>query len=759
MEESDGIDAVAPRYTVAVRTLCEFTARRGDLSIRFTPAPSAQQGIAGHAVVAGRRGAGYVRELALQARHKSLTVRGRADGFDAGRNRLEEIKTHRGDLERMPANQRALHWAQLKMYAALLCMERGITRLEVALVYFDVKSELETILLESAAAADLCAHFEAQCEAFLAWATAELSHRARRDRHLAGLRFPFGDLRSGQRQMAEAVYRTVRAGGRLLVQAPTGIGKTIGTLFPALKASAAQSLDKLFFLVAKTSGRRLALEALALLGATAGPTPLRVLELVSKESACLHPGRACDGASCPLAAGFYDRLPAARQSALGLFLLTQQAVRELASDAAVCPYYLTQELARWCDVIVGDYNYFFDASAILHGLMAQNQWRIGVLVDEAHNLVSRARDMYSATLDPAALDAACAAASGPVKTRLAQLRHAWRALHDARSEDYFAGDEVPAAIVGHLQRVTAAIGDEVAEVSDVDERLLRFHFDALHFCRMADGFGPHALFDVTRVGGDATLCIRNVCPAPYLAPRFDACCAVILFSATLCPPEFHRRLLGLPQDADWIDVDSPFDARQLDVRVERGISTRFRDRPSSLAPIAALIGREYRARPGNYLAFFSSFDYLRAVLGEFRRSFPDVATWEQVRGMDAAQRERFVANFTTVGAGVGFVVLGGLFGEGIDLPGDRLIGAFIATLGLPRVTDVNLEMQRRMQMLFDAGYEYTYLYPGLQKVVQAAGRVIRTTADRGTVVLIDDRYMALRVRELLPNWWRIRVSP
>jgi Rad3-related DNA helicase len=416
-------------------------------------------------------------------------------------------------------------------------------------------------------------------------------------------------------------------------------------------------------------------------------------------------------------------------------------------------------MARWSDVVIGDYNYFFDTTAILHGLTAQNQWRVGVLVDEAHNLLNRGRDMYSATLEPAILDAAMPNASASVKTQLRRVQRTWRGLCDHRAEEYFVESAIPEALIGHLQAATTAIADDIVDSNlNAAEPLLRFHFDALHFCRMAEAFGEHSLFDVTRVGEDATLCIRNVSPAPFLAPRFAACTTAIVFSATLSPGDYYRRLLGLPQAAAWMNVDSPFDERQLSVHVERRISTRFRDRQRSLVPIARLIARQYRTQPGNYLAFFSSFDYLKSVLAVFKAEFPEVTAWEQVRGMDEAGRGEFLRAFVPEGCGIGFAVLGGVFAEGVDLPGDRLIGAFIATLGLPQVNEVNAEIERRMQTLFDAGYEYTYLYPGLQKVVQAAGRVIRTVSDRGTVHLIDDRYMAPQVQELLPRWWRIQCS-
>lgn len=752
-----------PRYSVAVRSLCEFTARSGDLSVRFTPAPSAEQGIAGHRRVGGRRGPGYIRELALQGTYQTLIVRGRADGYDPQRNLLEEYKTHRGDPARVPDNQRALHWAQLKIYGAMLCVERGLGQIDLSLVYFDIQSERETCLTEHCSAQQLTRYFEDHCERFLVWATLEMAHRERRERFLSELRFPHESLRSGQRQVAEAVYRSALAGQTVMVQAPTGIGKTLGTLFPQLKAAPRRRLDKIFFLVAKTSGRDLALGAVRqLLGD--GPAALRTIELVAKDAACSYPGRACEADSCPLAKGFYDRLAAARAAALDSMLLDRDLVRSVALAHQVCPYYLTQELARWCDVVVGDYHYFFDTHAMLHALTQQNQWRVGLLVDEAHNLLGRARGMYSASLESAALDAALQAAPAPLEKPLRDVQRAWHSIHSAQVEDYAAYAEVPAQFVMLLQRVTAAIADDAAlGASPPDDALLRFFFDTLHFCRMAEAFGAHSLFDVTQqtdgsTARGSTLCIRCVNPGAFLSARFGAVVTATVFSATLAPADFYRQLLGLPDATRWVNVASPFDERQLEVRIAPRISTRYHDRPRSYGPIVNVIADQYRADPGNYLAFFSSFDYLQAVLQLFKRRFPGIPACEQTRDMAAPDRAAFLARFAPGSRGVGFAVLGGAFAEGIDLPGDRLIGVFIATLGLPQVNDINTEMQRRMQTLFGCGYEYTYLYPGLQKVVQAAGRVIRSPTDRGTVVLIDDRYSAARVRRLLPEWWRM-ASP
>ncbi len=744
-------------YNVAVRALCEFTAKCGDLDLRFTPAPTAQEGIAGHALVAGRRGEGYQAELALSGEFGPLRVRGRADGYDPARNRLEEVKTYRGDLQRMPDNHRQLHWAQVKVYGWLLCQQQELSEVELALVYFDVASQKETLLTERHRAEDLRGFFEEQCRRFLAWAEQELAHNRARDMGLEALAFPHETFRHGQRQLAEAVYKAASTGCCLMAQAPTGIGKTLGTLFPLLKAVPRQSLDKIFFLAAKTPGRQLALDALEQLRAR----PLRVLELVARDKACEYPDNACHGESCPLAAGFYDRLPEARKAAAERHWLDRDSVREIALSHQVCPYYLAQEMARWSDVVVGDYNYYFDSSALLHGLTSANQWRIAVLVDEAHNLVERARKMYSAELDQLNLKALRKTAPAVLKKPLERVGRLWSELNREQAEEYRAYDAPPNKLLNALQGAVTAITDFLSDnPTALDSALQDFYFEAMQFGRMAEQFDSHSLFDLSKRPGKggrslSRLCLRNLVPAPFLGPRFAASRATVLFSATLSPRHYYGDLLGLARNTPWLEVDSPFRAEQLQVRVAANLSTRYQHRAASLAPIARLMAEQFAEHPGNYLAFFSSYDYLQQVASLFAREHPQVLIWLQARQMDEAERQAFIQRFEAGGRGIGFAVLGGAFGEGIDLPGDRLIGAFVATLGLPQLNPVNEQLKQRMAELFGAGYDYAYLYPGLQKVVQAAGRVIRTTEDRGVVHLIDDRFARPEVQRLLPSWWVI----
>ncbi|WP_194791464.1 ATP-dependent DNA helicase [Pseudomonas sp. UFMG81] len=747
-------------YTVAVRALCEFSAKVGDLDLRFTPSPTAQEGIAGHRRVVTRRAAGYEAEVALEGEYQGLRVRGRADGYDPAHNRLEEIKTHRGDLARQPDNHRQLHWAQAKVYAWLLCQARQLADIEVALVYLDIDSDSQTVISEQHSATALQEFFETQCQRFLAWARAQAQRLAERDLGLQALAFPYPAFRQGQRQLAETLYKAVSTGRCLMAQASTGIGKTLGTLFPLLKAVVPQQLDKLYFLTAKTPGRALALDALRQLTRDGSQPALRALELIARDKACEYPENACHGESCPLAKGFYDRLPAAREAAAALPLLDRASLREVALAHQVCPYYLGQEMARWVDLLVADYNYYFDAHALLFGLAQANQWRTAVLVDEAHNLVERGRQMYSASLDQGQLQALRQSKPAGLVSALDRLNRQWNALYKAQVAPYQASEQLPEAFLRALQQCIGLIQERMNQApADIEPKVLEFFYQALQFSRIADLFDEHFLFDISQRNAArgrrlATLCLRNVVPARLLGPRISAARSVTLFSATLNPRHFYSDLLGMPADTAWLEVAAPFRAEQLDVRIVSQVSTRYQQRQASLAPIVELIATQYVDRPGNYLAFFSSFEYLEQVAQLLAERHPELPQWRQAPGMDEAGREAFLARFVADGQGVGFAVLGGAFGEGVDLPGTRLIGAFVATLGLPQVNPVNEQFKQRLGRQFGAGFDYAYLYPGVRKVIQAAGRVIRGDQDRGVLYLIDERFTEPRVRQMFPSWWQ-----
>lgn len=759
---------------VGVRDLCEFTAREGDLDVRFGMSPNAREGVAGHETVAARRGSDYQREVTLKGACNALSVMGRADGYDSARNRLEEIKTFRGELSRQPASQRHLHWAQLKVYGWLLCDRDALPSITLALVYFNIDSAQEYPFDQTMGASELHAHFDALCARYVQWAAQEAAHRLRRDAHLARMAFPHQEFRPGQRELAEAVFRAGRSGSCLLAEAPTGIGKSIATLFPMLKAMPVRKLDKIYFLSAKTSGRQLALDALALCETpqAADPPfstqrddhtpPLRVVELIAKAKACLHPGQACTGATCPLALGFFDRLPSARVEWVSSIEGGASAVTVAARNHSICPYYFAQDLVRWADVVVADYNYYFDSNASLYGAMIDSEWRVSVLVDEAHNLIERARSMYSATLQLAQVKALRHELPA-LKRTWARLIRQWREFGLPDGSAYQLLDRPPAGFLKALQACSAEVGIYLVENADAPAQVRDFYLAALHLLRRAESFDDNSVFDVSRsamrnANSDSELVLRNVVPAPYVGPRLAAAHSVVLFSATLTPVDFYRGMLGVPADATVLQVASPFASAQLKITVARHISTRYKDRNSSLRAITELIADQQSQCPGNYLAFFSSFDYLELAANDLSDYFPQLVQWRQTRDMSEAAREQFLASFVEGGEGVGFAVLGGAFAEGVDLPGTRLIGAFIATLGLPPTDPINETYRAVIDRKFGSGYEYTYTYPGIRKVVQASGRVIRTLNDQGVLHLMDNRFASAAVRRLLPSWWSTNHS-
>jgi len=769
-------DSPSWTYTVSVRSLCEFTAKRGSLDRRFTPSATSLEGQAGQLAVLARRSPGYEIELPLETVHGNLRVRGRADGYEADVNRLEEIKTIRGPVEMIPENRRALHWAQLETYGALIAADRGLAELELALVYVDADTQNETVLREKATAAALQAAFEARCAQFEAWAAQEAAHRSARNADLSALPFPLGELRPGQRLLAEAVYRVAANGRHLLAQAPTGIGKTLGTLYPLLRAMPGQQLDKIGYMTCKGTGRITALEALHALREAAPTKALRVLTLVAKEQACEHPTKACHGDACPLANGFYDKLPAARAEAVQAGWLDAPAQRRIALKHDVCPYYLGQELLRWADVVVGDVHHAFDPHGQLYGLAQAQGWKLALLVDEAHNLIDRARDMYSTQLSLARVREAVANAPVSLRAPLRGLAKELVTLGQAQAADYQPLPTVPEALGEALQRVNVALGEYVQNHPLEVGPMLEFYFESFNLQRLLDRLDTHSLCDLQRSaatrpavqepanlslleddaddGRDVLLSVRNIVPGHFLKERFEGCHSVTLFSATLGPPDYPRHLLGLPDDTAWIDVPAPFPPEHLSVQVAN-LSTRYEHREQSLNALVDVLATQYEQHPGNYLAFFSSFDYLDKAAARLALRHLALPQWSQSRSMGDAARRAFLDRFVEGGRGIGFAVLGGAFAEGVDLPGTRLIGAFIATLGLPPVSPLQEQVRERLDTMFGADHGYADLVPGMQKVVQAAGRVLRSVDDKGYVWLLDQRYRRPEVRALLPAWWQV----
>lgn len=749
---------------VSVKTLAEFAAKSGSLDRRFTPSPTAQEGIAGHQEVVLRRPPHYQKEMSLTIQYEGLLIRGRVDGYDSEAHCLEEIKTFYGDFEKLPDNHRQLHWAQARLYGWMYCRQHQRNGITLALIYFDLHNQREYRVEEHFTLPELVAYGEDLAEVYWQWQQQINARQQQLSQWIDELAFPYGSFRSAQRQMAESVYKAAATGRVLLAEAPTGTGKTLASIFPAIKAFNKTPVDKIFYLTAKTTGKQLALENLQLIASDGIDTPLRVLELTAQEKICLEPDKRCTGDSCPFARNFYDKLQQARQAAYTTPLLTRQTLTQLAHTHEICPYYLGMEMSRWVDILVADFNYYFDTSALLQGLTRELNWHPYLLVDECHNLVERARQMYSAELDRSVLLAAKRLAPKPIKTSLERVNRLW--LATIKTLDF--SETALTLLNASPEKLNLALTGFTNDYIDFLQRhpdhpvqhtaVQDFFFAALNYLEKLELVDEDYCIDMQRPQPkQEVLTLRNLIPARPLAARLAQAHSACFFSATLRPAYFYQQMLGLPDDTVYLQVPSPFASQQLQVKVARHISTRYRDRSTAIGPLCDIIEQQVTAATGNYLAFFSSYEFLQQIERELqqRLSSANVTVITQSRRMSEQDREAFIERFTHEQNLLGLAVLGGAFSEGVDLPGDALKGAFIATLGLPQINPVTEHLRQRLQQVFQQGYHFAYLYPGIQKVVQAAGRVIRTQEDTGYLWLLDDRFAQHEVRQLLPEWWEI----
>lgn len=750
---------------VAIKTLVEFAAKTGSLDRKFTPAPSGQEGIDGHRKVTSNRPAGYQTEVSLSITHGDITFRGRADGFNPHENCIEEIKTFYGDPAKIPDNHQQLHWAQAKCYGWMYCAQHNCTEITIRLIYFNLSDEQEHSQEETWNATELEDFFESLATKYCLWQHQIDKRLQQLNSWIEQLSFPYGEMHGGQRTMAEAVYKAAATGRVVLAEAPTGTGKTLATLFPALKAIPRTPVDKIFYLTAKTTGKQLALENIALLINNKNSTtiPLRTLELTAQEKSCLEPDKKCRGDSCPYALDFYTKLDKARAAAYALPTLDKQQLTTLAYQFEICPFYLSMEMSRWADIIIADVNYYFDGTPLLLGLTNEFNWNPYLLVDESHNLIDRGRSMYTAELSRSDLLSAKKIAPAAIKKSLEKANKTWLALLKNVS---FATEKLQL-----LPLLPEKFGQALTEFTNsyieflqknpehpVQETIAQdFFFAALNYQRIAEFFDENFCIDIQDTDTrKEVLTLRNLIPAAQLSARAAFAHSACYFSATLHPAHFYQTLLGLPEDTVHIKVPSPFRAEQLQLHIANHISTRYRDRQASIEPICNIIADQINLIPGNALAFFSSYDFLQQVELQLQRRFVDsgIKLLVQSRQMNEEDRQEFIAQFNQHNNLLGLAVLGGAFSEGVDLSGDALKGVFIATLGLPQVNPINEHLKSVMHQKFGQGYDFTYTYPGIQKVIQAAGRVIRTKTDNGYLWLLDQRFQQPVIANLLPDWWQ-----
>lgn len=766
--------------TLPIRRLVEFLLRTGSIDSRFTGFDRALEGARLHRKLqraAVKEYPDYQAEAALKQDYTcagiAYTLEGRADGIFTdkdGTPTIDEIKTTTLPPEFITGEQSPEHWAQAQIYAAIYARQQGLPAMRVRLVYYQVDEDLEFTFNHDYSADALDAIVTDLLTQYAPWAkrSAEWQRMSRASRQ--ALPFPFASYRPGQRAMMNAVYKTCTEGGQLLCQAPTGIGKTMSVLFPALKAVGEGG--PIFYLTARGTTRAAAENALTLLRAADPDLKLRSVTLTAKDKICLQEHRECTPEACPYANGYYDRVKAALWDGLDTHALTADALQALARKHKVCPFELGLDLSLWCDVVVGDYNYLFDPVVHLMRFF-ETAGDYLFLIDEAHNLPGRARDMHSASLCKSAFyDAKKRLGKGKssLKNALAKVNNIfieWRhrceeVLGDSRfGRTYFEksrAEDFDRALTKLCEPLEIWL-DEHRDPGETHDALLQLYFDIRTWLRVADTFDNHFVLQISAVGSEVRAAMLCLDPSDFLAADFAKGRAAVLFSATLAPAGYYKDLCGLP-DARAVALRSPFDPANMGLWCARQVSTRYKDRADSIAKVSDLLDVMAAAQPGHYLAFFPSYSYLQQVWEDFTARYPDQPTLCQESSMDEGQRTEFLAQFLARDGKplLGFAVLGGVFGEGVDLTGESLIGVAVVSPGLPQIGPRQEQLRDYFEETRGAGFDYAYRYPGMNKVLQAAGRVIRTPQDRGVVLLIDDRFLAPDTRRLMPpHWEHLRV--
>ena len=806
-----------PSIHLPIRQLVEFLLRTGSIDSRFAGFDRALEGARIHRRLQKAAGDGYEAEVFLSADREAdgivFTLEGRADGIftdETGTTVIDEIKTTAVPFDEIHEEMNACHWAQAMVYGAIYSAQQSLPKIDVRLTYYQIDTDQTVCFTRHFTQQELDEFLHKLLCRYAPWAQRQLEWGSRRTASLSVLQFPFAEYRPGQRALAGEVYRACRTGRdasrkggtRLFCQAPTGIGKTMSVLFPALRAMGEGSGEKLFYLTARNTTQAAAEDAIARLRASAPGLALRSVTLTAKEKVCLHPdaeGRpACLPELCPYANGYYDRIKDALSALLdGSGSFDRAALAETAQRFSVCPFELGLDLSEWCDVVIGDYNYLFDPVVHLKRFFdSSGDWLF--LIDEAHNLPGRARAMYSASFSKSGLtDAKRALGKGRSRLKNA-LTKADKAFLEARKacirlaprhapeagdhspaqtsllpenaapapelpEPVYAQDgtvfvrELPAALLAPLRAVQAELQNwlEANPDADAHPQLLELYFAIQDITRAAERYDSHFITQLTAHGSELELHLLCLDPAPFVDASLAAGRSAALFSATLTPPGYYRSVLGCT-DARAVALNSPFPTENLGLYCLPGISTRYRDRGSSVPAVSDALACLAQSKVGNYFAFFPSYSYLRQVHEDFSARYPGIRTLVQESRLDDTARAEFLARFVPSPKEtlLGFGVMGGIFGEGVDLAGDRLIGCAIVGVGLPQVNPRQEMLRRYYDALNGCGFDYAYRYPGMNKVLQAAGRVIRTPEDRGIVLLLDDRFTQSEYTRLFPPHWR-----
>ncbi|MCI6043018.1 ATP-dependent DNA helicase [bacterium] len=759
-------------FRISVRNLVEFILRSGDLDTRrgaFADKEAMAKGSRIHRKIQKKMGGYYQSEVPLfhETEFDEIIIRveGRADGIiDDGTNvTIDEIKGVYKDL-RFMEKPMDVHLAQAKCYAFIYGLQKGKDKITVQMTYCHLETEEIRRFEQECTMEKLTTWYQCLVEQYYEWAKWQHEWKIRRNISMKCLEFPF-PYREGQREVVAGVYRTILRKMQIFIQAPTGVGKTMSTIFPAVRSMGEGITDKIFYLTAKTITRTVAWEAFQILKSKG--LACKVLILTSKEKMCVCDEVECNPLVCPRAKGHFDRVNEA------VFQLLQQEdcydreiIIQYSEKFRVCPYEMSLDVATWVDAVICDYNYVFDPDVYLRRFFGEgNKGNYVFLIDEAHNLVERGRDMYSAVLykeDFLKIKKMIKPYSKKLERSLEkcnrQLLELKRECETYREIDTLGGFSVSLLnVMGELENLM-----EELEEGELRKQVLEFYFQVRSFLYIYDLLDEkYVIYSQHDEDGRFRVKLYCVDPSTNLQSCLDKGISTVYFSATLLPIQYYKKLLSRRTDDYAIYAHTPFTSDQKQVVIGRDVSSRYTRRgPEEYGKIAEYIHQTTTVCRGNYMIFFPSYRMMEDIYTIYVEEYASCKEHIllQHASMQEKDREDFLGKFEEEPEDqekslLGFCVMGGIFAEGIDLTGKKLIGAVIVGTGLPQISYEREILKHYYDKKSENGFDYAYRFPGMNKVLQSAGRVIRTKEDRGVILLLDERFCSWEYRNLFPREW------
>ena len=759
---------------ISIRNLVEFIMRHGSIDNRYTSSIKAIEGIRGHQRVQKSYGDNYTAEVPLKYtltyEDLEIMVEGRADGIliEDEKTIIDEIKTTTKDLLLIDENTNPLHWAQAKCYGYIYSMQNELDNIDIQITYYNIDTKSTRILRQNYTLNELEEFFFWLIDEYKTWAQLENNWVNKRNESIKKLKFPFENYRPGQRELAVRVYKSITDSKKCFAQAPTGTGKTISTIFPAIKAMGEDKTSKIFYLTAKTITREVAQNTISLMRKK--DLNLKAVTITAKEKICKMDEVNCNPEYCPYANGYFDRINNSLKDILAKYNdYSKDNIEKISEEYMLCPFELSLDLTNLSDVIICDYNYVFDPRVYLKRFFDTKTTDYTFLIDEAHNLVDRAREMYSATLNEEKFVKVKKLISKKDK-RITRVIKEIQSYFEDKLEDLTTLDEndlveseAPLELCEILSSFIKFVDEYLARTNEENEELMDLYFDVYSFLSISDFYDKNYTTIYTKTFNGMTIKIYCVNPQKVIEEKMKKAKSNIIFSATLIPMDYFMKMYSYDEEDFIINLKSPFDVKNRLLMIGDNVATTYNKRFETSEDIASYIANCVQAKKGNYMVFFPSYKYMDLVFDKMKENYPNINTSIQESNMSEEEKEEFLSMFDEDNkeTHVGFCVLGGHFSEGIDLTNDKLIGVIIVGVGMPQI-GIERDIIKDHMKDSNKGFDYAYVYPGMIKVLQAAGRCIRTDDDKGVILLLDNRYSQRRYQSLFPYEWypnfRVRKS-